>query len=172
MMAKIRKKNSAHKCREKKFRLPLSAYISYLLIITLVLSAISLARYTVSSSDADVAKTAVFKVSATQDAGQPSSIVVDADQDTSGEYVFEVQNDSEMAVRYAVTVNNLPPDVRIDMGTQTVASSRGINSVEFDAINLDIGKIDTCMLTFTALDDAALGTYDGITVDVQFEQID
>lgn len=170
-MAKMRK-NSSMDNREKKFRLPLSAYLGYLMIITLILSGISLARYTASSSDIDVAKVAVFKVSATRKAGQQSRLVLDAEQGTSGEYVFEVQNDSQMAAKYTVTVNNLPVGIEVRMGERTITSTAESPNIAFDTFNIDIGETNTCTLTFTALDEADIGTYEGISVDVQFEQID
>lgn len=166
MLAKI--------CRnkEKKLHLPLTAWLSYLLIISLIFSGISLARYTASTSDADTARIATFSVSATEKADQQKLLVLDSAEGISGEYEFEVQNDSKVAVKYTVIVNNLPADVTVSLGTQTVTSNTESSKAEFDAINLGVGNTDTCTLKFTALDDAKLGTYEGIAIDVQFEQID
>lgn len=158
--------------KKQKFHLPLSAYISYLLIITLVLSGISLARYTSTSSDVDVARIAVFSVSATAKTGQHSLLVLDSAEGNSGEYVFEVRNDSEIATKYTVSVKNLPANVNVRMGSQTVTSNEENDTVEFDAINLGVGDADTCTLAFIALENAPSGTFSGVSVDVQFEQID
>lgn len=171
-MAKILKNNSIHINKEKKFHLSLSACFSYLLIISLIFSGISLAKYTASSSDTDSARVTHFSVSATEKAQQNKLLSLDNVQGTSDKYEFEVCNDSEIAVKYTVIVNNLPVGVNVNMDSQTVTSSEGSSKTEFDAINLNAGDTKACELTFTALDSAESGTFEGITVDVQFDQID
>lgn len=51
--------------KKRKFHLPLSAWLSYLVIATLILSSISLARYTAATEDNSSARVAGFGVSAT-----------------------------------------------------------------------------------------------------------
>lgn len=167
MLAKICKN------KEKKFHLPLTAWLSYLLAISLIFSGISLAKFTASSSEADSVRIATFSVSATEKADQQKQLVLDSAESIYGEFKFEVQNDSEVAVKYTVIIKNMPADINVTLNdSQTVTSSKESNIVEFDAINLGVGSTDTCTLKFTALDDAEPGIYEGIAVDVQFEQID
>lgn len=167
MLAKICKN------KEKKFHLPLTAWLSYLLVISLIFSGISLAKFTATSSEADSVRIATFRVSATENAQQHNQLVLNSAEGTSDKYEFKVQNDSEVAVKYTVIIKNLPADVNITLNdSQTVTSSKESNIVEFDAINLGADSTDTCTLKFTALDDAESGIYEGIAVDVQFEQID
>lgn len=171
-MEKKQKLNSIHVNKEKRFRLPMTAVISYLLVVTLLLSGVSLARYTASAKGSDSARMARFSVSATASADQPSLIELDSAEGTSGEYAFEVLNDSEMAVQYSVVVGNLPPDICVTMGEQDITTTDESNTAIFDAVNLGAGHNDKGTITFTALDDAESDLYENISVDVQFEQID
>lgn len=171
-MEKKQKRNSIHVNKGKRFRLPLSAIVSYLLVVTLLLSGVSLARYTASATGSDSARVARFSVSATASADQPSTLTLDSAEGTSGEYAFEVMNDSETAVQYTVVVGNLPPDVCVTMGDQKVTITAENDTAIFDAINLEPGKTDKGILTFTALEDAESDLYEDISINVQFEQID
>ncbi|MCM1284966.1 MAG: hypothetical protein NC213_03365 [Acetobacter sp.] len=171
-MEKKQKRNSIHVNKGKRFRLPLSAIVSYLLVVTLLLSGVSLARYTASATGSDSARMARFSVSATASADQPSLIELDNTEGISGEYAFEVLNDSETAVQYTVVVGNLPPEVCVSIGSQAVTTTDEINTAVFDAVNLGAGQNDKDTITFTALDDAESDLYEDISVDVQFEQID
>ncbi|MCM1284915.1 MAG: hypothetical protein NC213_00225 [Acetobacter sp.] len=170
-MEKKQKRNSIHVNKEKRFKISISAIVIYLLVVTLLLSGVSLARYTASATGSDSASMARFSVSATAGAGQPGVIELDSAEGTSGEYAFEVLNDSEMAVQYTVVVGNLPPEICVSIGSQAVTTTDEINTAVFDAENLEAGQKANRSITFTALDDADSDLYENIS-DVQFEQID
>lgn len=167
-----RLKNDAgrkYKKSKNKFRLPISALLSYLFIATLILSGISLAKYTTASSDSVSVRAASFSVSAEmKDAHNNEITLIDG-----GECKFDVANDSEVSVTYKVIIKGVPAGV----GATLTAGEEAIQILpngEDQLISveklLESGKADICTLSFAASEEVT-GAHD-ISVQVQFEQTD
>lgn len=172
MMASILSNSAGrnHEKQRKKVHLPLSAWLSYLVIATLILSSISLARYTVISSESDTARTANFSVWATMKGTQNNEItLVDG-----GKCEFEVTNGSEVSVIYKVIIKGLPNsvDTTLTVGDEPIPMTYNPET-EGELISagkvLESNKTDICTLLFAAPEEVT-GTHD-ISVQVQFEQI-
>lgn len=170
-MASMLKSNDKHVKKEQKALIPLSAWLSYLVIATLILSSISLARYTAISSESDAARTANFSVSATMKNAQDNKITLV----NGGECQFDVANDSEVSVIYRVMIKGLPAGVAVKLtareeSTRMISDTENAGELVFAGKLLESNKTDICTLLFTA-DEEMTGIYN-VSVQVQFEQTD
>ncbi len=166
--------------KKQKFRLPLSAYLSYLIIATLLLGSVSLAKYTTSTTDSAGARVAKFEVSAMPadgEASQTNRIMLDlVDSDGTDSYSLRVNNNSEVVVRYRIIISNIPEHILVSLNDGEFQEHTG-GTVTFGSNGvLDIqGKAD-CKLTFKADDE--LKNYEAvlytskIKIEVRFDQVD
>lgn len=162
--------------------------IAFLLLCLVILSVYMmgglLAKYTANGSGDDSARVAKFDVKVTGTA--EDFIMVAANTVDAESYQIRVENDSEVAVRYTISVTITPEDRNGD-GTPDFESDdiecvikRG--DTESNAGELAVGAADAVhTLTFTVVDWAAVtqfmtGTNDEVsftfTVNVNVEQID
>ncbi|MGM9641036.1 MAG: hypothetical protein ACI3V3_06685 [Faecousia sp.] len=170
-MANLLNNRAEHRKNGKKARLPLSAWLVYLLVAALAFGGGSLARYTTTASGTATARVAKFDVAATEVTGQAQRIDLTAgDASSTGTYQFSVTNNSEVLVKYSVIVSGVPANVKATLGTQTLTSN-GSGTLTFTAEELGIGKKETCTLTFYALEGAETQTA-GVTIQVHVEQVD
>lgn len=86
-----------NKSEKNKFRLPISAYISYLLLASVLLTGVTLSKYTTKTASIDEARVAIFKVGMSS---SNSSIELEAGETTTQTYT--VKNDSEVAIEYTL----------------------------------------------------------------------
>lgn len=168
--------------KRQKFRLPLSAYLSYLIIATLLLGSVSLAKYTTSTTDSAGARVAKFEVSAMPadgEASQTNRIMLDlVDSDGTDSYSFRVNNNSEVVVRYRIIISNIPEHILVSLNDGEFQESP-VNggTVTFDSNNvLGIQGEADCKLTFRA--DDILKDYEAtlytakMKIEVRFDQVD
>ena len=166
--------------------------IAFLLLCLVIISVYMmgglLAKYTANGSGEDSARVAKFDVKVTGTATDKEIVAVDvADANANpGTYQITVKNDSEVAVRYTISVTITPEDRNVD-GTPDFESDdiecvikRG--DTESNAGELAVGAADAVhTLTFTVVDWAAITqfmtgpegeVYFTFTVNVNIEQID
>lgn len=169
MMAGKLKNDAGHKYKKPKtkFRLPVSALLSYLCIATLILSGISLAKFTTASSDSVSVRAASFSVSAEMKGAQNNEI----DLADGGNCVFEVTNSSEVSVTYKVIIKGVPAgvDATLTVGEEAINMiSNGEDQLISVEKLLESGSADVCTLSFAASEEVT-GAHD-ISVQVQFDQ--
>lgn len=173
-MADITKRE---KEKKQKFHLPLSAWLSYLVLITILFSSVSLAKYTASTTDSDAAKVAKFDVAVTPDseAAQKNKITLNlVEREDTESYSFVVNNNSEVAVRYVIIVSNIPQHIYISLNDGEFHESAD-GTVTFDQNDmLDINGEAICKLTFKAGDEleSPMLYEDKMKVEVRFDQVD
>ncbi len=160
-----------YKKSKTKFSLPISALLSYLCIATLILSGISLAKFTTASSDSVSARAASFSVSAEMKNAQDNKITLL----NSGECQFDVINDSEVSVIYKVIIKGLPAGVAVTLtaqeeSVQMISDTENAGELVFAGKLLESSETDVCTLLFTAYEEMT-GIHN-VSVQVQFEQTD
>lgn len=173
-------RNSAEPRREKQrnsFHLPLSAWLSYLFIATLLFGSVSLARFTASTSGMDTARAAKFSVSAAVLGNASESMLLNPSENSSAAYIFTVENQSEVVTEYRVIVSNVPVGVRVTLKLDGESVGMGINENEGTFTwtsaqrTLEENSCKLCELSFTAYDGAG-STTEPISVQIQFDQAD
>ena len=172
----LRKKYIPKHAKEKqKFHLPLSAWLSYLVVATLLFGSVSLAKYTTSTTDGDGARVAKFEVAANKNDGQTDKITLNlVEREDTESYSFIVNNNSEVVVRYKIIVSHIPEDILVSLnggGFQEPATG----TITFNSNNvLDINGEATCTLTFKAgngLIEPKL-YQEKMKIEVRFDQVD
>lgn len=140
------------KTAKKKFRLPISAYLLYLLLVSVLLTGVSLSKYVASTEGIDSARVAKFDVSLS--GGSSVSLEAEGSQTQT----LTVKNDSEVSVRCSLVAANVPAGV----------------TVSYNPTSVDIapGESKTVNVTFTAAADIPNEISANIGIDVQAEQID
>lgn len=162
--------------KKRKFHLPLSAWLSYLVIATLILSSISLARYTAATEDNSSARVAGFGVSATANKaeGQTNKIVLNTTTLNSVTYALTVSNTSEVVVKYKIIIKNVPNgiDVSVNGSENLPHHEKTVTYAANDVLKMNCTK--ECTITFRAHDEytTAKKYEDKMTVEVQFNQVD
>ena len=172
-MANVLKNSGSRLEKIKRTRLPLSVWLAFLLVVTLTVGS-TLARYNTSVSGDTTARVAKFEMATAVADGQPGSIGLQAGKaDSEGTYSFTVTNNSEVLVKYRITAENVPANVKVtaQQGTnaQTITSTGG--EMTFAAKELAMGAADDWTLTFQALDDAAAVSQQ-VTIKIHTEQVD
>ena len=169
-MANILKNSGSRLEKKKRTRLPLSVWLAFLLLVTLTVGS-TLARYNTSVSGDTTARVAKFQMTtATGYEDNAKTVQLHAGSGGAGTYEFTITNDSEVAVRYSVIVKNVPANVSVMLGDETLIST-GSGTLTFTAKQLGIGAADTCTLTFQALDDA-VAVSQQVTIKIHTEQVD
>jgi len=160
-------------------RLPLFMYLAYLLMISLIFSSVSLAKYVSYSSASAAARVAYFNVAAS--AISTDNLVLDITEEgaDAASYSFTVTNSSEVLVSDKVTVwlpSALPEGVEMTMtvnGKVMVPAIEGLVYIYTEPLNFDDSH--TWVLTFSCSNEAELTeevTLNGISIKVDAEQID
>ena len=174
----INKYISQHqKGKKQKFHLPLSAWLSYLVIATLLLGSVSLAKYTTSTTDSDGARVAKFEVAATPDgeSSQTNKITLNlVEREETESYSFLVSNNSEVVVRYKIIVSNVPEHIYVSLNDGEFQGST-TGTVTFDSNNvLDINGEAPCTLTFKAGNELTGPKLyeEKMKIEVRFVQVD
>lgn len=173
--------------KKKAVRLPLSAYLSYLLVATLLFTGVSFSKFATSSSGWDSARVAQFSVTTAVADGQKQELDLDlstAAETKSDHYTFTVKNDSEVRVAYTVTVT-LPSETKLPTGvSMTMTMVDGEDSSVMAATesggvytyNSELDFTDSHQWTLTFIGNPTAVTdnmiLEGITVAVAAEQID
>lgn len=117
--------------KKRKKRLPVSAYLAYLLIGTFVVSGVSFAKFAQTASESDTARAAAFVVSGSV-SNSESTLDLDRENPASAEYTFTVTNAnngkvSEVALDYTIQVKlkegaQLPTGVNMKLVDATGSS--------------------------------------------------
>lgn len=174
----LRKKYISEHDREKmKVRLPLSAWLSYLVVATLLFGSVSLAKYTTSTTDGGGARVAKFQVAATvnEDSVLTNKITLSlVEKEDTESYSFLVNNNSEVVVRYTITVSNIPEHILLSLNNGEFQDSTD-GTVTFNSNNvLDINGEDLCTLTFKAGNELTEPKLyeEKMRIEVRFDQVD
>ncbi|MBE5762192.1 MAG: hypothetical protein E7334_09365 [Clostridiales bacterium] len=147
----------------KNLRFYINAVLTYLLIATIVFSAVSFAGYASKAIGSDSARVAKFDVSVAA-AQSNEDIELDLSEDSpSGTYAFTVTNNSEVAVNYTIVVSGCPEGVEI-----SVDDSHSLETPR----TLAIGAVHNRTLTFTPADDAEGVDPTSVSISIVAEQID
>jgi len=93
--------------RKKKKRLPLFVWLAYGLVATLLFVGVTFSSYVTTSSSLDQARVAKFNVTEQE----MVNVEVEITPYEPAYFPFEVVNDSEVAVKYTVTVEKLTNNV-------------------------------------------------------------
>ena len=169
-MANVVNNNGARLEKKQGTRLPLAVWLVFLLVVTLAVGT-SIARYSSSASGFSIARVARFQMTtATGYEDNAKTVQLHAGSGGAGTYEFTITNDSEVAVRYSVIVKNVPANVSVTLGDETLIST-GSGTLTFTAKQLGIGAAVTCTLTFSALEGAEIGTVNA-SVQAYVEQVD
>ena len=144
-----------NKSEKNKFRLPISAYISYLLLASVLLTGVTLSKYTTKTASIDEARVAIFKVGMSS---SNSSIELEAGETTTQTYT--VKNDSEVAIEYTL-IPTAPSGIIVTYADGSALSTPKIIAAQSSA---------TVSIKFDA--SGATETINGnISLDVYAEQI-
>ena len=173
-MANILKNSGSRLEKIKRTRLPLSVWLAFLLLVTLTVGS-TLARYNTSVSGDTTARVAKFKMTtATEYTDNTKTVQLNAGSGDSDTYEFTVTNNSEVRVKYSITAENVPANVKVTArqgtNTETITSTGG--EMTFAAKELAMGAADDWTLTFQALDDAAAVSQQQVTIKIHTEQVD
>ncbi|MBP3624735.1 MAG: hypothetical protein J6J05_02710 [Peptococcaceae bacterium] len=151
---------------KRKRKLPLTAVLTYLIVVTLVATGVSLSAYVSTASGGDEARVAKFEIVVTDSGRTELTANFTAEikpGDTLG--TFDVENKSEVAVQYSAEVNNLTNNLPIT-ATVTEGQSGKLQPGEKKA-----GAV-TVRWNPTATDAEYMGKVDSIQIVITAEQID
>lgn len=150
--------------RKKAPRLPLSAYLSYLLVATFLFTGVSFSKFATTASGSDRARVAGFRVTVSGQQASAEDIELSVgDESSSGTYTFTVNNGSEVTVRYQLILENLPAGV-----VAVVSDGNALSTFR----TLAPQNQEELTLTFTAAVDATAVDDQTVTVRVYAEQVD
>jgi len=135
-MMKIWNRNRNEENR-KKPRLPLSAYLTYLLIATFVFTGVSFSKFAASASGSDSVSVAGFNVRDISAAAVDSTLTIDLNSDSNSQTAaFQVSCDADVACTDTVTVTlpgALPSGVTLAAKADgaVVAAAAGSTTTEY-----------------------------------------
>ncbi len=162
----------------KKRRIPLSVYLSYLLIVTLVATGVTFSAYVTRISGADSARVAKFLV--TVDSVQQETIkFLDLIPGDVRQWEFDVDFDSEVAAQCKIMLSstqNLPLTYTLTHGdsTQNVELGEWMDVYEVVAGGHNETQEFVLTVTWPANENATelMGMADAVTLYIKTEQID
>lgn len=106
--------------RKKKFKLPLSAYLSYLLLASFLFSFVTFSSYVTGTSNSSTGRAAMFQVVVDS---QAKDLVIDVNEDIfTDQFNFSVKSNSEVAATYDVVIDlkvELPEGLTMKLDTKT-----------------------------------------------------
>ena len=169
-------------------RLPLAVYLAFLLVAALAFTGASFASYKTQATSSDSARVARFAVTANSVDGQREALTLDSTY-PSATYTFTVSNTdangvniNETATSYDVNVvfPNALSGVSLTLKNNT--DNKDIDGTTTDnmtytfknagAFAAGTKQRDTLTLTFTAAENVASGSWSGIKITVNAEQVD
>lgn len=126
----------------EKFRLPLSAYLSYLLVATLLFTGVSFSKFASAAEGSDTASVAKFSVDAA--AYEDNTLTMDCKSIINAgadSYIFTVTSDSEVTVSYDVVITlekALPEGVNmtLEKGAEQIPCTMTDSGKSFTAKNV------------------------------------
>jgi len=89
--------------QKKRIKLPLHAYLLYLLVASLLFTGVSFSSYVATTSGADSARVAKFEIE-TNPTSNITNVTLNSQTPTTITYTFNVKNNSEVAVKYEIIV--------------------------------------------------------------------
>lgn len=106
--------------RKKKFKLPLSVYLSYLLFASFLFSFVTFSSYVTGTTNSSTTRVAKFEIVVDS---QAKELKIDANKDDfTDQFDFSVKSNSEIAVTYDVLIDlktELPDGLTMKLDTQT-----------------------------------------------------
>ena len=89
--------------RKKKFKLPLSVYLSYLLFASFLFSFVTFSSYVTSTTNSSTGRAAMFEVEVNS---QTKDLIIDVNEDIlTDKFNFSVKSNSEVSVTYDVIID-------------------------------------------------------------------
>ena len=142
--------------KKNKFRLPISAYVTYLLLASFLLTGVTFSKYVAKTSTSDNARVAKFGVEMV--GASNASFALEAGGEET--YSFTVKNVSDVTLMYKLVLKNLPAGISVSVS----------DGKAYDAEReLAIGASAPLSLTFSADSDAE--DIDGsVDISVEAEQ--
>ena len=166
-------------------RLPLAVYLAFLLVAALAFTGASFASYKTEATSSDSARVARFVVTVAKDTSQTTEdLTLDSSNPSAG-YTFTVSNNdggkvNETATKYDVNV--VFPNALSGVSLTLKNGNTDITGTTTDNVTFTFKNVgtfaagtkqtDTLTLTFTASADAASGSWNGIKITVNAEQVD
>lgn len=161
--------------RRTKLNIPmcLAGVLLCLTLISVHLTSGLYARYTTTAEGSDLARVAVFKVTEDRTTFSSGVVLGVAPGEKPTTAAIHVKNDSEVAIRYTITVTNetenLPLSFRVGDGTESAVTATG-------SWNMSVGSETDCVLRIYWKDvagaEAYMGMVDKISITLTAEQID
>lgn len=101
--------------KKQKFKLPFPVLLTYMIVVTLVTTGVSLSAYVTTADGLDAARVAKFEINITEKADKEILKQNFTAQIKPGETVgkFEIVNNSEVTVAYEVAVNSITDNLPI-----------------------------------------------------------
>lgn len=163
----------------KRQRIPISAFMVYLLLAVTLTTGASFSRYSTTVSGSDSAKVAKWEVSmnaitsdgVTMNAGDATGSTMD------GTYTFTVSSRSEVAMEYSIEVafsKALPAGVSLTVDGSAPTATSG-NTYTFSGGSISAGDTEAKSHTLTitgAVAELNIDFADAVTVRVIAEQVD
>lgn len=104
--------------KKNKFLLPLSAYLSYLLLAVFLLSGVTFSRYITSTEDGAVGRSAKFEV---EIGSQAKDLYINVNEDKlTDNFDFSVKSNSEVSAYYDIIIDlktTLPEGLTVKLNT-------------------------------------------------------
>lgn len=126
--------------KKKRFRLPISAYITYLLLASFLLTGVTFSKYIAKTSSIDEVRVAKFGI---EKSASDASFELEAGGTEN--YTFTVRNTSDVTLKYNLVLENLPAGIGV-----TVDDGKAYGEER----TLAVGGSEELTLTFTAAADA------------------
>lgn len=166
-------------------RLPLAVYLAFLLLAALAFTGASFASYKTVATGSDSARVARFVVTAARDTSQTTEDLTLDSSNTSATYTFTVSNFDTNGVNETATsydVNVVFPNALSGVSLTLKNGNTDITGTTTDNVTYTFKNAgafaagtkqnDTLTLTFTADENAASGSWSGIKITVNAEQVD
>lgn len=176
----------AKHAKKRKLRLPLSAYLSYLLITTVLLTGVSTSKFASTHSISDNARIAVVELAGDKVDGQSTALdvgesIVDPNALVTSYSFYVTNQSSEVALEYSIVVTlpkALPAGLTMTMTPDGEAAEEAAsvqnNTYLFSGSTFQAGVTEqhTYTLTFTVTGDIAQeDTLTDIKIAATAEQI-
>lgn len=160
-------------------RLPLAVYLAFLLVAALAFTGASFASYKTVATGSDSARVARFAVETVIKDGQSDQYVLNtASSAGSMQYVFSVNNSSEVAVRYSLCVSfgdELPSklSLSVDGITGTTADNRTFIFANDDWVLAPSASEEHVLTVYAPIGAvSSTKTVTGITITADVVQVD
>ena len=153
-------------------RIPLPLWLGYLIIVALMVGLTTFALYTSVASGGSSATVAKFDVTVKPVDGQETTLTMMAGEAATKDYRIQMRNGSEVTVEYTVKVTNVPKNVEVTLGTETIKSTGLLDTLSFAKKTMAMGAAADLTLSFSAAQVTDGVDNHQVKIDVLVEQVD